>query len=301
MKKGKGKDKAKNLEQKSQKDKVKENKLEEEEDDKEDLSSEQKSQKEDLYALLGLKKSATKDEIRKAYKRLVFLCHPDKNKDDPSASEKFRNISKAYKILSDDNSRKIYDETGDYDEEQVGGGIDIPDTLNYFRKIYSTNIIEEFMTKYINSKEEEEDLINFYKDNNGDIKKLLETIPCSRNQDINRFLDIYESLFKRKILKKNKNYEATKSKIHLLKEDKQEEEEAKKELEKLTQQIMLNKKKRNFNDYLDGLTEKYVKKFKNDEDGEDFEEEQNKEISEEEFQKIANKLNGNKKKKNKRK
>ena len=87
----------------------------EEEDSKEDITKENKG--EDLYSLLGIKNTATSSEIRKAYRRLVFLCHPDKNKNDPDASSKFANISRAYKILSNPESKKIYDETGEYDEE----------------------------------------------------------------------------------------------------------------------------------------------------------------------------------------
>ena len=80
-------------------------------------------------------------------------------------------------------------------------------------------------------------------------------------------------------MKKNKNYENSKNNIKLLKEDKKEEKEAKETLDKLTQQIMLNQKKRNFNDYLDGLANKYGKNDINEE-GDNQEE-----ISEEEFQK----------------
>ena len=122
-----------------------------------------------LYTLLGVQKSASATEIRKAYRRLVFLCHPDKNKTDPDASSKFANISRAYKILSNQESRKIYDETGDYDEENQGE-INITDTLTYFRKIYSPKDIDNFAKKYIGSKDEEEDLINFYNENGGDMK-----------------------------------------------------------------------------------------------------------------------------------
>ena len=118
----------------------------EEEDSKEDIESEQKPESENLYSLLGLKKTATSSEIRKAYKRLVFLCHPDKNKTDPNASSKFANISRAYKILSNPQSRKYYDETGEYDEDNEGE-INISDTLTYFRKIYSPKDIESFEKK----------------------------------------------------------------------------------------------------------------------------------------------------------
>ena len=247
----------------------------EEEDSKEDIESEQKPESENLYSLLGLKKTATSSEIRKAYKRLVFLCHPDKNKTDPNASSKFANISRAYKILSNPQSRKYYDETGEYDEENEGE-INISDTLTYFRKIYSPKDIESFEKKYVNSKEEEEDLINFYNENGGDIKKILEWIPFSKNEDISRYIKIYEKLFKNKSLKKNKKFEDSKDKVKLIKEDENEAKEASETLDKLSKQIMGKKRKRNCDEYLDNLKKKYAK-----------DEEDNGEIDEEEFQKIS--------------
>ena len=256
-------------------EKKKEKKVEEE-DSKEDITKENNG--EDLYSLLGIKKSANNSEIRKAYRRLVFLCHPDKNKTDPDASSKFANITRAYKILSNPESKKIYDETGEYDEENQGE-INITETLTYFRKIYSPKDIENFEKKYVGSKDEEDDLINFYNENGGDIKNILEWIPFSKNEDVERYIKIYEKLFKKKTLKKNKKFEDLKDKEKLIKEDLNEAKEANETLDKLTKQIMGKKRKRNYNEYLDNLKNKYAK---DDED--------NGEIDEEEFQKISKTL-----------
>ena len=256
-------------------EKKKEKKVEEE-DSKEDITKENNG--EDLYSLLGIKKSANNSEIRKAYRRLVFLCHPDKNKTDPDASSKFANITRAYKILSNPESKKIYDETGEYDEENQGE-INITETLTYFRKIYSPKDIENFEKKYVGSKDEEDDLINFYNENGGDIKNILEWIPFSKNEDVERYVKIYEKLFKKKTLKKNKKFEDSKDKVKLIKEDLNEAKEANETLDKLTKQIMGKKRKRNYNEYLDNLKNKYAK---DDED--------NGEIDEEEFQKISKTL-----------
>lgn len=271
MKKGQKGLKEKKSTSKSKKEKKPKN---DEEDEKEDLTK-VNNPNEDLYSLLGVQKSANNTEIRKAYRRLVFLCHPDKNKTDPDASSKFTNISRAYKILSNPESRKVYDETGEYDEENQGE-INISDTLTYFRKIYSPKDIESFEKKYVGSKDEEEDLINFYNENNGDIKTILEWIPFSKNEDIERYIKIYEKLFKKKTLKKNKKYEDSKDNVKLIKEDPDEAKEANEELDKLTKQIMGKKRKRNYGEYLDKLKNKYAK-----------DEEDNGEIDEEEFQKIS--------------
>ena len=263
--------------------------IKEEEESKSDITSEDNPQSPNLYSLLGVEKTATNAEIKKAYRRLVFVYHPDKNKTDPDAGSKFANITRAYKILSNPDSRRIYDETGDYDDEDEGK-INIAETLNYFRKIYSTKDIESFHDKYINSKDEEEDLINFYNSNGGDIKKILEWIPYSTNDDVQRYIKIYEKLFKKKTLTKTKKFDETKNKVELLKEDAEEAKQAEKEMDNLTKAIIGNKRKRNFSNYLDNLKERYAK-----------DEEDDGEIDDAEFEKIKSTMDKKKKTKSKSK
>ncbi|RAL38539.1 hypothetical protein DM860_002517 [Cuscuta australis] len=69
----------------------------------------------DYYAILGVEKSCSVDEIRKAYRKLSLKVHPDKNKA-PGAEEAFKTVSKAFKCLSDDELRKQYDLTGLVDQ-----------------------------------------------------------------------------------------------------------------------------------------------------------------------------------------
>jgi len=65
-----------------------------------------------LYNALGIQSSASQDEIKKAYRKAALKWHPDKNKDNPNASEKFKEVSQAYEVLSDPEKRKVYDQYG---------------------------------------------------------------------------------------------------------------------------------------------------------------------------------------------
>lgn len=64
----------------------------------------------DFYAVLGVDKSASADDIKKAYRKLARESHPDHNPDDPKAEERFKAASEAYNVLSDDRRRREYDE-----------------------------------------------------------------------------------------------------------------------------------------------------------------------------------------------
>lgn len=92
----------------------------------------------DYYEVLGVKKDSSAQDIKKAYRKLAMKYHPDKNKGDKEAEEKFKKISEAYAVLSDSEKRKQYDTFGAsgfqqrYSQEDIFRGFDLGDILKEF-------------------------------------------------------------------------------------------------------------------------------------------------------------------------
>lgn len=80
------------------------------------------SQKRDYYEVLGVSRDATAEELKKAYRRLALQYHPDKNPDDRTAEEKFKELSEAYQVLSDPERRRQYDAFGHAAADGAGFG-----------------------------------------------------------------------------------------------------------------------------------------------------------------------------------
>ena len=80
--------------------------------------------KRDYYEVLGVSKTATQDELKKAYRKLARKYHPDLNKDNEEAAEKFKECNEAYSVLSDDQKRAQYDQFGHaaFENGGMGGG-----------------------------------------------------------------------------------------------------------------------------------------------------------------------------------
>ena len=100
--------------------------------------------KKDYYDILGVNKSASKDEIKKAYRTTAFKYHPDKNPGNKAAEEKFKEASEAYSILSDDKKKANYDQFGHAAFESGGGsgGFSGFDTSSF------SDIFEDFFSDF---------------------------------------------------------------------------------------------------------------------------------------------------------
>jgi len=102
--------------------------------------------KRDYYEVLGVIKSASAEEIKKAYRKLALKHHPDRNKDDKAAEEKFKEASEAYHVLSDKGRRTNYDQFGHAAFEGAGGrgGFSNFDFSNIFSDIFGSDPFDDF-------------------------------------------------------------------------------------------------------------------------------------------------------------
>jgi len=110
--------------------------------------------KRDYYEILGTVKSASPEEVKKAYRKSAFKYHPDKNKGDKAAEAKFKEASEAYHVLSDKERRANYDQFGHAAFEGSGGrsGFSNFDFTNSFSDIFGSDIFEDFFGGFSGSR-----------------------------------------------------------------------------------------------------------------------------------------------------
>ena len=92
---------------------------------------------ENLYEILGINKSASQEEIKKAYRKLSMEYHPDRNNGSEASTEKFKKISAAYETLGDESNRRNYDMIcmgRGGGSHNMGSGINPNDIFNFFSK-----------------------------------------------------------------------------------------------------------------------------------------------------------------------
>ena len=105
--------------------------------------------KRDFYEILGVSKSATADEIKKAYRKVAMQFHPDRNPGDKAAEEKFKEAAEAYEVLSDQDKRAQYDRFGHAGVSgngrgPAGGNMNMDDIFSQFGDIFGEDIFGSF-------------------------------------------------------------------------------------------------------------------------------------------------------------
>ncbi|RAU82230.1 molecular chaperone DnaJ [Pontibacter arcticus] len=104
--------------------------------------------KRDYYEILDISKGASQEEIKKAYRKIAIKYHPDKNPDDPTAEDKFKEAAEAYEILSDQQKRQRYDQFGHQGMNGGfgggGGGMNMEDIFSQFGDVFGGGGFEGF-------------------------------------------------------------------------------------------------------------------------------------------------------------
>eukprot|EP00658_Telonema_sp_P-2_P026036 TRINITY_DN20501_c0_g1_i2.p1 TRINITY_DN20501_c0_g1~~TRINITY_DN20501_c0_g1_i2.p1 ORF type:complete len:299 (+),score=97.62 TRINITY_DN20501_c0_g1_i2:64-960(+) len=145
--------------------------------------------RQDLYETLGVAREAAPKDIKKAYYKLAMKHHPDRNKAE-DAQETFQGILKAYTVLSDPKKREVYDRTGIADDDSLPGNRTYDEWYEHWRAMFSritVQDIEAFAQKYVGSEMEMEDLKAAYLEAEGDMEKILDSVPMCSYKDEDRF------------------------------------------------------------------------------------------------------------------
>jgi DnaJ homolog subfamily C member 9 len=157
-----------------------------------------------LYEILEVQKDASLGNIKKAFRKCALKHHPDKGGD----AEKFKALCAVHAVLSDENRRKIYDDTGTISgDSPVSGDGTFQDWYDYFRAMFpplTTKDITDFSSKYRMSEEERDDVIQAYKDTHGCLNDIMQKVLLAEREDVSRFRVIIEKAIK------NGNIEETK-------------------------------------------------------------------------------------------
>ncbi|XP_009589021.1 chaperone protein dnaJ 6 [Nicotiana tomentosiformis] len=187
-----------------------------EEEEEEEMNENQQhttassSHNKSLYEILGVERTASQQEIKKAYYKLALRLHPDKNPGDEEAKEKFQQLQKVISVLGDEEKRALYDQTGCVDDADLAG--DVVENLKEFFRAMHPKIteadIEEFEANYRGSESEKKDLIDLFNKYKGKMNRLFCSMICSDPKlDSHRFKDILDEAIAAGELKSTKAYE----------------------------------------------------------------------------------------------
>lgn len=234
----------------------------------------------DPYGTLNVKTDATLQEIKRSYRKLCLLHHPDKlqGKSDEVQREArilFEKVQFAHVILTDDTKRKKYDDTGSLEEIEDSGF----DWKEYFseRVEITAETIERDKQQYQGSSDEEGDIIEAWEESNGDFLALFESIPHTEvtKRDETRLYALVEKLISDKVIESTETWETYKKKrvtqfkgfARAQRDESKEADELKAEIvgkrkldtEDDLRQLIQSRKKQSMDDMISRLESKYVK------------------------------------------
>ncbi|KAH7373601.1 hypothetical protein KP509_17G064300 [Ceratopteris richardii] len=143
--------------------------------------------------VLGVERTASHEQIRKAYHKLALRLHPDKNPGDENAKEKFQSLQNVFAILGDPEKRKVYDETGSTEDAELSSET-VKNLYQFFRTLFkqvTEDDIEDFSASYQGSENERKDLKDLYVKCKGNMERVFDHLMCSDpDQDSHRLMDV---------------------------------------------------------------------------------------------------------------
>ncbi|KAK2579384.1 hypothetical protein KPH14_003248 [Odynerus spinipes] len=150
-----------------------------------------------FYEVLKISTDADDKQVKKAYHKLSLLVHPDRVEESvkAEATEKFKVLGRIHSILSDSDKRKIYDESGQYDEESEE--VIMRNWADYWKTLFkpiTEETINNYEKTYKGSETEIKDLKRAYMDGKGDMDYILEVVPFSNCEEEPRYHTIIAKL-----------------------------------------------------------------------------------------------------------
>lgn len=164
----------------------------------------------DVYAILGVSKTATASEIKKGYMKLALVHHPDKGGD----KEKFQALSLAHSILSDEDKRKLYDSNGSLDDSSDFNQENFDFWYQYFRNLFpqiSLDDISRFEQEYIGSAEEKRDIVAAYEQHKGQLQHIMDSVMFAEEGHELRVIEVIDNSISAGEIRSTKAYERAKA------------------------------------------------------------------------------------------
>ncbi|XP_001601586.1 dnaJ homolog subfamily C member 9 [Nasonia vitripennis] len=154
----------------------------------------------DFYDVLNIDKTANEKQVKKAYHKLSLLVHPDRVEEavKEEATEKFKVLGRIHSILSDNDKRKIYDETGQFDEDSEE--VVMRNWSDYWRTLFKEITVQDinnYEKNYKGSEIEIKDLKRAYMDSKGDMDYILESVPFTSCEEEPRLHKIINDLIEK--------------------------------------------------------------------------------------------------------